>query len=145
MTQLNLISKGLEDLKEIAEQLIKFVGEDLKIWIFEGEMGVGKTTFIKVLCEALGVDELVNSPTFSIVNEYDSSQGGSIYHFDFYRLNGEEEALDIGIEEYFDSHQLCLIEWPSKIKNLIPSFHLLIDMQLGENNERLIKVIKNEQ
>jgi tRNA threonylcarbamoyladenosine biosynthesis protein TsaE len=83
-------------------------------------MGAGKTTFIRAICEELGVEESVNSPTFAIVNEYRSGEGDPIYHFDFYRINKEEEAYDFGYEDYFYSGELCFVEWPEKIENLLP-------------------------
>jgi tRNA threonylcarbamoyladenosine biosynthesis protein TsaE len=135
------ISKSLEDLGEISKKTIAFA-EEYKIWIFVGEMGVGKTSLIKKLCKELGVIDLVNSPTFSLVNEYIDDKGIKYYHFDFYRIKNETEALDIGIEEYFDSGYFCFIEWPEKIWNLIPGKHLKIDINLADNNTRRIFLSK---
>ncbi len=95
---------------------------------FEGEMGAGKTTFIKEFVKALGTNDEVSSPTFSIVNEYETDKG-KVYHFDFYRLNHEDEALDFGIEEYLYSNQYCLMEWPNKIANFIPDEHHTITLE----------------
>ena len=97
-----------------------------KIIAFTGEMGAGKTTFIKALCKQLGVKDTTSSPTFSLVNEYENNAGQKIYHFDLYRLKNEMEAFDIGVEEYFDSHELCLVEWPEKLGRLTPEQHLKI-------------------
>ncbi|QIX63246.1 tRNA (adenosine(37)-N6)-threonylcarbamoyltransferase complex ATPase subunit type 1 TsaE [Hymenobacter sp. BT18] len=106
---------------------------------FEGEMGAGKTTFIKALCASLGVREEVSSPTFSLVNEYRDAQDRPIYHFDFYRLNSPEEALEIGALEYFDSGYLCLIEWPSRIEPLLPNDRLLLTLSVtGPSARELI-------
>jgi tRNA threonylcarbamoyladenosine biosynthesis protein TsaE len=128
----------LEELPHLAKQLLALAG-DQKIWLFEGEMGVGKTTLIKVLCQELGVEENTSSPTFSIVNEY-SSDSGPVYHFDFYRIRREEEALDMGYEEYFYSGNYCFVEWPEKIAGLLPDDAFRVELSLGENLERHIKV-----
>ncbi|MBG8553576.1 tRNA (adenosine(37)-N6)-threonylcarbamoyltransferase complex ATPase subunit type 1 TsaE [Hymenobacter guriensis] len=106
---------------------------------FEGEMGAGKTTFIKALCASLGVTEEVSSPTFSLVNEYRDARDQPIYHFDFYRLNSPQEALDIGALEYFDSGYLCLIEWPGRIEALLPPDRLLLTLTVtGPSARELI-------
>ncbi len=107
------------ELKLLAQKLIKFAQEE-KVWIFKGEMGAGKTTFIRNICEVLGVRENVSSPTFSLINEYSCKNGEKVYHFDFYRINSSKEAVDIGCEEYFYSKSICMIEWPEKILNLLP-------------------------
>jgi len=99
-------------------------------------MGAGKTTFIKALCEQLGVQEPVTSPTFSIVNEYAGSTN-KVYHFDFYRLKNQDEALDMGYEEYFYSGNYCLIEWPEKIPDLLPNHYIKVSIQLQEQQSRL--------
>lgn len=140
---LELNSKSVTDLPEIASQIINFA-EGLKIWIFEGEMGAGKTTLIKNLCLELGVSGNVTSPTFSIINEYETSQGEQINHFDFYRIKNEREAIDIGCDEYFYSGDICLIEWPSMIPALIPEEHLQIHIW-EENFERKIQITRNEK
>lgn len=119
---------GLDELKAAAQRIIEFAGEE-KIWVLNGSMGAGKTTLSKAICAELGVMDTVQSPTFSIVNEYLTWNDEVIYHFDFYRLEHPEEALAIGVEEYFDSENLCLIEWPQKIGNLLPEKHLAIDIK----------------
>jgi tRNA threonylcarbamoyladenosine biosynthesis protein TsaE len=107
--------------------------------LFEGEMGAGKTTFIKAVCRELGVSETVSSPTFSIVNEYRTGAGQRIYHFDFYRINDEQEALNLGFYDYLDSGNLCLIEWPAKIQNLLPENYVWLKLQVGPaRNGRLL-------
>ncbi len=122
----------IEELPKVADQVIAFAG-DQKIWLLNGQMGAGKTTLSKSICRAMEVLDTVQSPTFSIVNEYLSAQGETIYHFDFYRLEHPEEALSIGVEEYFYSGNLCLIEWAEKIGNLLPEQYLAIDIvDLGD-------------
>ena len=103
-------------------------------------MGAGKTTLIKVICKDLGVEDNVSSPTFSIINEYVSSEGESIYHFDFYRLKDEEEALDMGCEEFFYKNSLCFIEWPEKIPSLIPEEVLKVKIT-KEKETRIIEIL----
>jgi tRNA threonylcarbamoyladenosine biosynthesis protein TsaE len=122
-------------LEMAADDLLKFAG-DRKVFLFEGEMGAGKTTFIKSICKRLGVDQLVSSPTFSIVNEY-PSPAGLVYHFDFYRLKNETEAYDLGYEDYFYSGNYCFIEWPSRVRNLWPDNSVMVDIHFknGENRE----------
>jgi tRNA threonylcarbamoyladenosine biosynthesis protein TsaE len=111
---------SLADLNEIAHVFIKKAG-DRRVWLLHGEMGSGKTTFIKILCNQLGVSDVMSSPTFSIVNEYLSDHNTKVFHFDFYRIKTEAEAYDIGAEEYFYSGNYCFIEWPEKIPSLIPA------------------------
>jgi tRNA threonylcarbamoyladenosine biosynthesis protein TsaE len=113
------------------------------VWALHGEMGAGKTTLIKALVAALGVTEVTASPTFSIVNEYHDKNGKPIYHFDFYRIKNEVEAFDIGIDEYFDSGNLCLVEWPEKIPSLLPSAHLEIQLEIIDQQSRLIRYRKH--
>src|ERR1700748_2366003 len=119
-----------------AKELIEFAGSH-KIFLFYGDMGAGKTTFIKSLCESLGVKEVVTSPTFSIVNEY-RGDTGKIFHFDFYRLKNQSEALDMGYEEYFYSGNHCFIEWPEKIPDLLPPHYIQVNIKVENNNERLL-------
>lgn len=109
----------LNNLEESAAEFLKELGER-KVVAFYGTMGAGKTTFIKAICNVLGVTDAVNSPTFAIVNEYLAADGSNIYHFDFYRIKKLEEAYDIGYENYFYSGNLCLIEWPELIEELLP-------------------------
>ena len=119
MNRLEILVKNESELASAAKSLINFAGE-VKVWIFKGEMGAGKTTFIRYICQELEVVENVSSPTFSIINEYSCKNGELVYHFDFYRIEKEREAVDIGCEEYFYSGGICLIEWPEKILNLLP-------------------------
>ena len=132
---MKLESGNLNDLVIVAQSIIK-QSFNKKIVLLNGEMGVGKTTLVKEIAKLLGVEENVSSPTFSIVNEYHGNE--VIFHFDFYRLEDEEEAYDFGIEEYFDSGNLCLLEWPEKISNLLPSSDLCLDVQITlKNNIRI--------
>jgi tRNA threonylcarbamoyladenosine biosynthesis protein TsaE len=126
-------AKTVEDLGPIAEELIESM-KNAKVFAFFGSMGAGKTTFIKVICAKLGIENLVSSPTFSIVNEYETPQGDAVYHFDFYRLNSEKEALDIGYYEYIDSDSLCLMEWPEKIEKLLPDNCVYVNIQAEDDS-----------
>lgn len=125
------------DLPKVALETVPFLAEN-PIVLFEGDMGAGKTTFIKAICGALGVTENISSPTFSIVNEYRCAAGKPVFHFDFYRINNEQEALDIGALEYFDSGNICLIEWPGQVPNLVPEHYLQISIIAGEGENRRI-------
>ena len=109
----------LEHIREAARQFIDAMG-DQQVYAFYGHMGAGKTTFIKAICEELGVDDVVTSPTFAIVNEYTAADGTPIYHFDFYRIKKLEEVYDMGYEDYFYGNGLCFIEWPEMMEELLP-------------------------
>lgn len=122
------------ELNAVAKELLAFAKGD-KFFIFEGEMAAGKTTFIKSFCEVLGVEDVVSSPTFSIVNEYESPNG-SVYHFDFYRLKNIQEAYDIGYEEYFYSGDYCLVEWPSKVEELLPEKYIKVEIEITGDEQR---------
>ncbi|GAA0893260.1 tRNA (adenosine(37)-N6)-threonylcarbamoyltransferase complex ATPase subunit type 1 TsaE [Fulvivirga kasyanovii] len=141
LPRLQLECDGLEQLKEVARRIISF-GKDYNVWLFEGQMGAGKTTLIKAICEAFEVEDNVNSPTFSIVNEYQNGKGEVFYHFDFYRIKDEEEAMDIGAEEYFYSGNYCFIEWPSKVEGLLPDRMLKIEITIIDPVKRLIDLAR---
>lgn len=134
---------SIAELPTVAKELLAFA-EGQKFFIFEGNMAAGKTTFIKSLCEALGVEDVVSSPTFSIVNEYESN-AGPVYHFDFYRLKNQQEAYDIGYEEYFYSGNYCLVEWPSKVEELLPEEYIKIEITVTGNEQRLFQFSKVEE
>lgn len=119
---------GIDQLTEVASLFLQKAGKE-RIWLVEGEMGAGKTTFIKNLCAWLGVKDNMSSPTFSIVNEYETANNQVVFHFDFYRLKNEREAIDIGIDDYFYSGAYCFIEWSEKIKNLIPDDYVVVNIQ----------------
>jgi len=110
-----------------------------QLFAFYGQMGAGKTTLIKAICKELGVQDEVNSPTFAIVNEYEGNNG-AIYHFDFYRINRPEEALDFGLYDYFDSGKICLMEWPECIEPLLPNDTIKIQIIIIDDNTRQIKI-----
>jgi tRNA threonylcarbamoyladenosine biosynthesis protein TsaE len=126
-----------EELGEVAKTFLQRAGH-CPVWLFFGEMGSGKTTFIKTLCVQIGVKDTMSSPTFSIVNEYNTKNDDKVYHFDFYRIKNEAEAYDIGSEEYFYSGNLCLIEWPEKIPSLIPAEHAEVSITVENQNHRTI-------
>ncbi len=126
--------QSTKELPKVAEALIELM-EKANVFAFNGSMGAGKTTFIKAICAALGVDNVVNSPTFAIVNEYENPVGEPIFHFDFYRLNSVQEAVDIGFQEYIESGYLCLIEWPEKIENLLPDNCVYVNIHSEDNTE----------
>ncbi|HEV8514094.1 MAG TPA: tRNA (adenosine(37)-N6)-threonylcarbamoyltransferase complex ATPase subunit type 1 TsaE [Cyclobacteriaceae bacterium] len=130
------------EIREVAKKLIK-AGSGFSVWALHGEMGAGKTTLVKALVATLGVHETTASPTFSIVNEYHGKNSSPIYHFDFYRIKNESEAFDIGTDEYFDSGNLCLIEWPEKISTLLPSTHFEIQLEIIDEQTRLIRYRKH--
>ncbi len=125
--KLELNDVSLEETSKLIDKIIPLLATN-KLIIFDGMMGSGKTTLIKYICQALGVLDLVNSPTYSLVNEYKTLNNQIIYHFDFYRINSLEEAIDMGAEEYFYSGNLCLIEWPDKIMDLLPDRILKISI-----------------
>ena len=135
---MKIVVNCISELNEISQSIINRIG-DKDIICFYGEMGVGKTTLIKALCEKLGVKDNVSSPTFSIVNEYVSLDGESIFHFDFYRMEKEEEAFDMGYEDYFYNGELCLIEWPEKVKSIIPEDIMRIDI-IKNKDQRIIEI-----
>jgi len=127
--------ESLETIRATASQFVDQIGERT-VFAFNGKMGAGKTTFIKAICEVMGVQETVNSPTFSIVNEYEAADGRIIYHFDCYRITTVQEALDLGAEEYLYSGNLCFIEWSENIAPLLPDSLVNVDIEEGENGER---------
>ena len=136
---ITLYVEDLDSLSDVAKQILEHTSLRKK-FAFYGEMGVGKTTLIKALSLHLGVKDIVSSPTFSIVNEYLTQSSDKVYHFDFYRIENEEEAFDIGYQEYFLSSNYCFIEWPDKIPNLIEDNMVRIHISL-DGNKRVIKLI----
>ncbi|MEW7276979.1 tRNA (adenosine(37)-N6)-threonylcarbamoyltransferase complex ATPase subunit type 1 TsaE [Aquimarina sp. 2201CG1-2-11] len=129
------IEYTLTDLPDVANKIISNIKE--KIVLFEAEMGVGKTTLIKEICKHLGVQSVISSPTYSLVNEYESNDG-LIYHFDFYRINDEEEAYQIGFEEYLDSNEWIFIEWPENVAGLLPENSTRIKIKIVDGNKRIL-------
>ena len=130
--------KGLEDLDRAAREFLQLIGNHTLV-AFYAPMGAGKTTFTTAVCKALGVQEdAVSSPTFAIVNEYRGGAGQSIFHFDFYRIERPEEALDIGLYDYLDSGELCLMEWPENIEGLLPEETLKVQISVQPDGSRLL-------
>ena len=130
---------SIEDLPRAAMEFIDAVGHR-KVFAFNADMGAGKTTFIIAVLQAMGVNNLEGSPTYSLVNTYDSQVFGRLNHFDFYRINDEAEALDIGIEEMLYSDDMCFIEWPEKIQNLLPDNVIWSYIRVNEDNSRTLTV-----
>ncbi len=130
---------NLNEINKIAKYVITLA--EHKVLLFNGEMGVGKTTLIKEICKELGVEDVSHSPTFSLVNEYQTCNNEIVYHFDFYRIEDENEAYDIGVEDYFYSGNWCFIEWSENVKNLLPLDATIINIVLTENEKREITII----
>jgi len=129
---------SITELNQIAKEIIATAKS--KSLLFYGEMGVGKTTLIKELCKELSIEEVTSSPTFSLVNEYHTNNSEVVYHFDFYRIEDENEAYDIGIEDYFYADAWCFIEWPQNIENLLPLESTEIHLTVLENGQRNIQI-----
>lgn len=130
---------SLDDLQKVSEQFIQLIGPHT-IFAFQGEMGAGKTTFIKAICQSLGVTENITSPTFAIVNEYIAENDTPIYHFDCYRLKNIEEAFNIGAEDYFFSDRLCFIEWPERIEEILPETTIPVQIKVLADQRREILI-----
>lgn len=129
---------SIDELESVANQIVAY--KPNKVILFHGEMGVGKTTLIKQLCKTLGVNSTTSSPTFSLVNEYETIANQLVYHFDFYRLKNETEALDMGADDYFYSGNWCFIEWAEKIPNLIPDNHSIIHLEQLPDGKRSLQL-----
>lgn len=139
MPKISFLSKSEKENLPIAKKILEAC-DFAKIFAFYGNLGAGKTTFIKSICKALGVSEEVTSPTFALVNEY-QGEDAIVYHFDFYRIESEIEAYDIGIDEYLDSGAYCLIEWPERIPSILPAEAIQIQIQSISTTTRTIEVI----
>ena len=129
--------RNLDEIRAVAKEFVAALGNRTVV-AFYGKMGVGKTTFIKAVCEELGVTDVINSPTFAIVNEYMSGAGEPVYHFDFYRIRRPEEVLDIGYYEYIDSGCLCLMEWPELIEDLLPEETVRVNITENADKTRTL-------
>ncbi len=143
MTVKKITIAGLPDIDRAAEEFIQYISQSdaqSNIFAFYGNMGAGKTTFVTALCRVLGVSDTVNSPTFTIVNEYRAAKGFPVYHFDFYRIERLQEAYEIGMDEYFGGDGLCFIEWPEKISELLPEDIIKVSISVKENGEREVEI-----
>jgi len=133
--------KQLTEINKAAKEFIQHT-DNRRVFAFRGKMGAGKTTFIKALCEELGVSDTINSPSFAIINVYESATTGeTIYHFDFYRINSIQEATNIGVDDYFNSGSLCFIEWAEKVESLLPDDTVWVDIAEQEDGARTISII----
>ena len=128
--------KSIDTIRESAREFIENIGES-KVFAFYGKMGAGKTTFVKAICEELGVEDVITSPTFAIVDEYEA-KGQPIFHFDFYRIKKLDEVYDMGYEDYFYSGALCFIEWPELIEELLPEDAVKVTIGVNDNDERTV-------
>lgn len=128
----------LSELSTVAQRVLE--KSNARVLLFYGAMGSGKTTLIKELAGQLGVNSMTSSPTFSLVNEYHSKNGELLFHFDFYRIEKEEEAYDMGIEEYFDQNAWCFIEWPENVENLLPLESVVIHLTINQDNSRTLQI-----
>ena len=131
------------ELAAVVNDMVSYA-DGRKIWVFEGSMGAGKTTCIKAICKKFEVIDETSSPTFSLVNVYRTAQNDELYHFDFYRIEQQMEAVDIGCDEYFYSGNYCFIEWPERIPDLIPEHYLKISIKLDNENRRIISLTKDD-
>jgi len=137
--KMNIEIKSIDTIHQSAQKFIEQIG-NRAVFAFNGKMGAGKTTFIKSICEGMGVKETVNSPTFSIVNEYEAADGRIIYHFDCYRINKIQEALDLGAEEYLYSGNLCFIEWSENIAPILPDSLVNVNIEEMGNGKRNVVI-----
>ena len=129
--------KDIDHIREAAREFIEHIGEH-RVFAFYGKMGAGKTTFVKAVCEELGVDDVITSPTFAIINEYETPSNSPIYHFDFYRIKKLEEVFDMGYEDYFYSGALCFIEWPELIEDILPDDAVRVSIAEQEDGSRVV-------
>ena len=129
---------SLSEISNAAKQFVAAMGDNT-IFAFYGHMGAGKTTFIKAICEELGVKDVITSPTFAIVNEYTDGQGEPVYHFDFYRIKKQEEVYDIGFEDYVESGSVCLMEWPELIEDILPADTVKVSITEQPDGTRLVE------
>jgi tRNA threonylcarbamoyladenosine biosynthesis protein TsaE len=136
---MEIIIKDKRHLAVAARQLLKISG-DKKIFAFYGSMGAGKTTFIKAICEELGAIDIISSPTFTLVNEYKTTGGDSIFHIDFYRIKKQEEVFDFGIEEYLTGESYCFMEWPELVEEILPSETVKVKIKADESEQRILSI-----
>ena len=129
--------ENLDNIRAAAREFIQHMGE-ARVFAFYGKMGAGKTTFVKAICEELGVEDVITSPTFAIINEYTQPDGEPLYHFDFYRIKKLEEVYDMGYEDYFYSGALCFIEWPELIEEVLPDDAVRVHIEVQSDDSRLV-------
>ncbi len=129
--------QDIDHIREAAREFIEHIG-DRRVFAFYGKMGAGKTTFVKAICEELGVDDVITSPTFAIINEYTSAKDDTIFHFDFYRIKKLEEVYDMGYEDYFYSGALCFIEWPELIEEILPDDAVRVSITEQDDGSRIV-------
>lgn len=129
--------ESIDKIHEAARAFVDAIGQG-RVFAFYGKMGAGKTTFVKAVCEELGVEDVITSPTFALVNEYTDGHGESVFHFDFYRIKKLEEAYDMGCEDYFDSGSLCFIEWPEIVEELLPADAVRVDICESADGARVV-------
>lgn len=134
---MEIVIRDIESIREAARQFVDAMGDNT-VFAFYGHMGAGKTTFIKAVCEELGVTDVINSPTFAIVNEYLDGNDNQIFHFDFYRIKKEQEVLDIGYEDYVYSGNVCFMEWPELIEDLLPEDVVKVTIEEQEDGTRKV-------
>jgi len=136
---MKILIKDKRHLNTAAKQLLEQSGEN-KIFAFYGSLGAGKTTIIKAICQTLGAVDIVSSPTFTLVNEYKTSSGESLYHIDFYRIRKQEEVYDFGIEEYLTGDSYCFMEWPELIEAILPEETIKVRISVDENEQRILSI-----
>jgi len=139
LSKMEILIKDKKHLLSAAKKLLEYFGDN-KIIAFYGAMGAGKTTIIKALCELLGAVDIVSSPTFTLVNEYKTSEGETLYHIDFYRIKKQEEVFDFGIEEYLDGNSYCFMEWPELVEDILPAETLKVRIVVDENEQRILSI-----
>ena len=139
LISMNILIKDKQHLSSSAKQLLKNYG-DKKIFAFYGSMGAGKTTIIKAICASLGAVDIVSSPTFTLVNEYKTSGGETIFHIDFYRIKKQEEVYDFGIEEYLTGDSYCFMEWPELIEELLPPETVIVRISVDDQEQRILSI-----
>lgn len=136
---MKILIKNKRHLNAAAKKLLKQSGEN-RIFAFYGSMGAGKTTIIKAICQTLGAIDIVSSPTFTLVNEYKTSSGESLYHIDFYRIRKQEEVFDFGIEEYLTGESYCFMEWPELIEEILPEETVKVRISVDDNEQRILSI-----
>jgi tRNA threonylcarbamoyladenosine biosynthesis protein TsaE len=136
---MEILIKDKRHLISSAKELLKYAGDN-KIFAFYGAMGAGKTTIIKAICEVLGATDIISSPTFTLVNEYKTSDGETLYHIDFYRIKKQEEVFDFGVEEYLTGSSYCFMEWPELVDEILPPETIKVRIAVHDNEQRTLRI-----